>query len=153
MDSDYRNQTKASMRNPIIATVLASLLAVSFTPLAWSADPATDAALVKKQAGEIPTLEKAAAQAAGFQSVKVRSAAHQMTVTVTGSPLNSAVEREAQASKMVASIEAGIENKPAFAQISVIHVNYVKSTGKGSSAVQGFDFYQTPAGAFTLHKT
>jgi hypothetical protein len=141
------------MTNPIIATVFASLLTVSFTPPAWSADPASDAALVKKQASEIPTLQRAAAQAAGLQSVNVRSAAHQMTVTVTDSPLNSPVEREAQASKMVASIEAGIENKPAFAQISIIHVNYVKRTGKGSSAVQAFDFYQTPAGAFALHKT
>ena len=141
------------MRNPIIATVLASLLAVSFSLPAWSADPATDATQVKKQASEIPTLEKAAAQAAGLQSVNVRSAAHQLTVTVTDSPLNSPVEREAQALKMVAAIKAGIENKPAFAQISVIHVDYVKRTVTGSSAVQNFDFYQTPAGAFALHKT
>ena len=141
------------MRIPIIATFLASLLAVSFSLPAWSADPATDAARVKKQASEIPTLEKAAAQAAGVQSVKVRSAAHQLTVTVTDSPLNSSDEREAQASRMVAAIEAGIKSKPAFTQISVIHVNYLKRAGKGTSVVQGFDFYQTPAGAFALHKT
>lgn len=83
----------------------------------------------------------------------MRSAAHQITVTVSGSPLTHSAEREAQASKIVAAVETGIEKKPAFAQISVIHMNYVKLVGQGKSAAQGFDYYQTPAGAFVPHKT
>lgn len=141
------------MNNPILRTALAALLAAALSLPAWSADPATDAARVKQQAGEIPALQKAAAQAAGWKAVTVSSAAHQLTVTVTGSTLASPVEREAQASKIVAVIEAGIEKKPAFAQISVIHVDYVKPAGRSKSAAQGFDYYQTPAGAFVQHRS
>ena len=38
-------------------------------------------------------------------------------------------------------------------KISVIHVDYVKRAGQGFTPVQGFDFYQTPTGAFVPHKT
>ncbi|QDL37937.1 hypothetical protein [Rhodoferax sediminis] len=141
------------MKNPITPTVLAALLAMSFIMPAWCADAATDAAQVTQQASEMPALERAAAQAAGWKSVTVHSAAHQLTITVTDSPQASPAEREAQASKMVAAIEARIEKKPAFAQISVIHVDYVKRAGQTTSPVQGFDFYQTPAGAFVPHKS
>lgn len=141
------------MKNPIIPIVLVSLLTGCFSLHAWSADPATDAARVNQQVSEIPALERAAVKAAGWNSVTVRSAAHQLTVTVTNSPLTSPAEREAQASKIVTALESGIEKKPAFAQISVIHVDYVKRAGLGLTSVQGFDFYQTPAGAFVPHKT
>ena len=136
------------MKNPIIPTVFAALLATSIVFPTWSADATTDAARVKQQATEMPALERAAAKAAGWKSVTVRPAA-----TVTDSPLASSVEREAQASRMVAAIEAGMAKKPAFAQISVIHVDYVARAGQTNSPVQGFDFYQTPAGAFVRHQS
>jgi len=120
---------------------------------AWSADPVTDAARVKQQASELPALQQSAAKAAGWKTVTVSSAAHLLTVTVSDSPLANPAEREAQAGRMVAAIEAGIEKKPAFAQINAIHVNYVKGAGKGSSPVQGFDYFKTPAGAFVPHRT
>lgn len=141
------------MKRPIFQTSLAVLLAVAFMLPAWSADAATDAAQVKQQASELQALQKSAAQAAGWKALKLRSAAHQLTVTVTGSTLATPAEREAHAAKIVAAVEAGIENKPAFAQITVIHVDYVKPAYQGKSAVQGFDYYQTPAGAFVPHKT
>lgn len=128
-------------------TLLAALLAAALLQPVWAADPTTDAARVKQQARDIPALQKAAVQAAGWAALTVRSAAHQLTVTVTGSTLGSLSEREAQASKIVAAIESGMEKKPAFAQVSVIHVNYVKP------ASRGLDFYQTPAGAFVQHKS
>lgn len=141
------------MRSPIASAFLAAVLAASSTLPAWSADATTDKAQVKQQASQLPALAKAAARAAGVKEVAVRSAAHQLTVTVTDSPLAGALEREAQASRIAAAIEAGIEKKPAFTQINVIHVDYVKRAGQGSSPVQGFDFFQTPTGAFVLHKT
>lgn len=136
------------MKNPIIPTVIASLLATSFVLPAWSADAASDVARVTQQVSEMPNLERTAAQAAGWKSVNFRSAAHRLTVTVTDSPLTSSVEREVQASKMVAALEAGMAKEPAFTQISVIHVDCVKRAGQTISPVQGFDFNQTPAGAF-----
>jgi hypothetical protein len=141
------------MKIPVASALLASVMAACFILPAWSAEVATDKAQVKQQAGQLPALAKAAAKAAGLKAVTVRSAAHQLTVTVTDSPLAGALEREAQASRIAAAIEAGIEKKPAFTQISVIHVDYVKRAGQGSSPVHGFDFFQTPTGAFVLHKT
>ena len=140
------------MKNPLVPAVLASLVLASFILPAWSADPITDAARVKQQASELPALQQAVAQAAGWKSVPVRSAAHLLTVTVSDSALAHAAEREAQAGRMVAAIETGIEKKPAFAQISAIHVNYEKGAGQGASPVQGFDYFKTPAGAFAPHR-
>ena len=141
------------MKSPISFAIFASVMAACFILPAWSADLATDKAQVKQQAGQLPALAKAAAQAAGVKSVTVRSAAHQLTVTVTDSPLAAQIDRQDQASKIAAAIETRIEKNPAFTQIRVIHVDYVKRTGQGSSPVQGFDFFQTAAGAFVLHKT
>lgn len=141
------------MKSPIASAFLASVMAACFILPAWSADVTTDKAQVKQQAGQLPALAKAAAQAAGVKAVTVRSAAHQLTVTVTDSPLAAQIDRQDQASKIAAAIETRIEKNPAFTQIRVIHVDYVKRAGKGLSAVQGFDFFQTAAGAFVLHKT
>ncbi|MEI8327117.1 MAG: hypothetical protein WCH44_17500, partial [Betaproteobacteria bacterium] len=96
------------MKCPIASAVLASVLTAWFTLPAWSADAATDKAQVTQQASQLPALVKAAAQAAGVKAVAVSSAAHPLTVTVTDSPLAGALEREAQASKIAAAIEAGI---------------------------------------------
>jgi hypothetical protein len=141
------------MKNSLIRTALATLLATACIVPAWAADAATDAAQVSQQASAMAPLQKAVADAAGWKAVTLKSVAHIITVTVTNSPLTQRADREAQAAKMVAAIEAGIQGKPAFSQVNTIHVNYVKGKGKHVSTVQGLDFIQTPAGAFAPHKT
>jgi hypothetical protein len=59
----------------------------------------------------------------------------------------------AEATKMVSAIARAIADKPGFSQLPVIHVDYVKRQGSALKAVQGIDFFQSPAGVFLLHKT
>ncbi|CAN5648266.1 hypothetical protein BH11PSE7_BH11PSE7_37870 [soil metagenome] len=141
------------MKNSLTRVALAALLAMAGTVPAWSAGPAADAAQVQQQAGSLASLQTAVATAAGFKGVSLKSVAHRITVTVTNSPLANPADREAQATKMVAALETGIQNNPAFSQINAIHVNYVKRTATRTSTVQGLDYFQTPAGAFVTHKS
>jgi hypothetical protein len=69
--------------------------------------------------------------------------------------LNSGVakDREAEATTMVASFAQSIGDKAEFAQVEVIHVDYVKRPGNGKKSIQRLDFYKSPAGAFVAHKT
>jgi hypothetical protein len=123
----------------------------------WSADVASDAALLQRQTSFLSSLQTAVASAAAGDSknVDVKSTAHQLIVTLLDSTLNDGAmaNREAQAANIVASLATAIANKPDFAQVVIIHVDYVKRTGNAAKIVQAIDFYKSPAGAFYAHKS
>jgi len=53
----------------------------------------------------------------------------------------------------VSAIAKAIAGKPEFAQVVIIHVDYVKQAGNKATVVQGIDFNKAPDGAFALHKS
>ena len=131
--------------------------ALSSAGSALGADTAADAAQVKLQASSAADLRNSAAGAVGHKpsNIEVKSTAHQITITVVNSKLNSGVaaDRTGAVSKIVSAIERAIAGKTEFGQVMVTHVDYVKRLESRTSLVQGFDFYKTPAGSFVLHKT
>ncbi len=145
------------MKNTFAVASFVALGAVISPASAWCADIAGDTAQVRQQAVAIPSLQQAAANAAGYKpaDIEVKPMAHQITITVINSKLNSGVagDRKAEASKIVPAIEKAIAGKPEFGQILMIHVDYVTRQGNRSKIIQGFDFNKTPAGAFVLHQT
>jgi hypothetical protein len=143
------------MRKFIIASCVAALMCVALPVL--SADTASDAAQVKLQTTSIPKLLSVSASVAGYKTkdLELKTTAHQITLTVVNSQLNTklAADRESEATKMVTAIENVMIDKPEFAKVAAIHVDYIDRQGKKSKTIQGIDFFQTPARTFILHKT
>jgi hypothetical protein len=141
----------------LLASAFLTLAATLGTAPAWSADTASDAAQVKLQASSMSEIKALAGAAAGYKAkdVEISATAHQLTLTIINSKLNATTvsEREAEATRMVSAIARAIADKPEFSQLPVIHVDYVKRQGSALKAVQRIDFFQSPAGAFVLHKT
>ena len=104
-----------------------------------------------------PTLQEAAASATGYKktSIEVRSTAHQITIAVVNSRLNegSTTERTAEASTIASACAKTIAGKSEFAAVVIIHVDYVKCLGNGSTVVEGIDFNKAPDGSLKLHLT
>lgn len=141
-------------------SVISTLLAVAVTlcsPAAWSSDAATDAETVKLQASSTAELKALVVASSGYKPADVVfiATAHQITITIINSKLTkgSAAEREDEATHIMSSIARAIKEKPAFAQLPVIHVDYVTQLRSKRKTVQRIDFFLTPAGAFVLHKT
>ena len=145
------------MKNFLAIVVWVTGAALVSAGSAFGADTAADAAQVKLQASSTADLRKSAAGAVAYQlsDIEVKSTAHQITVTVVNSKLNSGVaaDRTGEVLKIVPAIERAIAGKAGFGQVMVIHVNYVKRLETQTSLVQGFDFNKTPAGSFVLHRT
>lgn len=143
------------MKKFIIASCVAVLMCAALPVL--SADTASDAAQVKLQTTSVPKLLSVSAAAAGYKTkdLEIKTTAHQITLTVVNSLLNTklAPDRESEATKMVTAIENVLIDKPEFAKVAAIHVDYVERQGKKSKTIQGIDFLQTPARTFILHKT
>jgi hypothetical protein len=143
------------MKKFIITSCVAALMCAALPVL--SADTASDATQVKLQAKSIPKLLSVSATAAGYKTkdLEIKTTAHQVTLTVINSQLNTklALDRESEATKMVTAIENAMIDKPEFANVAAIHVDYIERQGKKSQAIQGIDFLQTPARTFILHKT
>lgn len=143
------------MKKIVISSCAAVLMCIALP--ATSADTASDAAQVKLQATSIPNLLTVSAAAAGYKAkdLEIKTTAHQITLTVVNSQLNTKLtaDREAEATKMVTAIENAMIDKPEFSKISVIQVDYIERKGKNSKAIQRIDFLQTPARTFILHKT
>ena len=85
------------MKNTLAVTALVALVTVSTPVLVWGADTASDAERAKRQAAVFPTLQEAAAAAAGYKktSIEVKSTAHQVTIAVVNSKLNDAIDNRA----------------------------------------------------------
>ena len=145
------------MKKTLASMIILTLMAVYNSAAVWSADAVTDAARVERQSASLAALQQAAAQVGNYdlKSIKVDSKAHQILITVIDSKLNSASvsDREVEASKITTAIASAITDKPEFSQIAVIHVDYVKTQDQLEKIVQGFDFYKSNTGTFSLHKT
>ena len=145
------------MKNTLAVTALITLITMSTPLLVWGADSASDAEQTKRQAAAFPTLQEAAASAAGYKktSIEVKSTAHQITIAVVNSKLNdgSTTERTAEASTIASACAKTIAGKSEFAAVVIIHVDYVKRLGNGSTVVEGIDFNKAPDGSFKLHLT
>jgi len=153
----YAADGDLSMKTALASMIILSLMAVYNSAAVWSADAVTDAARVELQSASLAALQRAAAQVGSYElkSIKVDSKAHQMLVTVVDSNLNSASvsDREVEASKIAGAIAIAITDKAEFSQIAVIHVDYTKIQDQLEKIVQGFDFYKSNTGTFSLHKT
>lgn len=153
----YAADGDVSMKKALASMIILSLMAVYNSAAVWSADAVTDAARVERQSASLAALQKVAATVGSYElkSIKVHSKAHQMLVTVIDSNLNSAsvADREVEASKIADAIAIAITDKAEFSQIAVIHVDYTKIQDQLEKIVQGFDFYKSNTGTFSLHKT
>jgi len=145
------------MRKTLESMIILTLIAVYTSAAVWSADAVTDAAKVERQSASFTALQKAAAQVGNYdlKSIKVYSKAHQILITVTDSKLNSSSvsDREVEASKIAFAVASAITDKTEFSQVAVIHVDYAKTENQLEKIVQGFDFYKSNTGTFSLHKT
>lgn len=139
-----------------IAGMLA-LSGIAGSASGWCADASVDEALVQRQALSIPALHDAAFAAATSHpaAVELKSAAHQITIVMVNSKLNSGdpAARGDEAGKIVYAVEKKIAAKKEFAQVMSIHVDFVRREADHSDIVQGFDFMKSPGGSFTPHKT
>lgn len=139
-------------------------IVVLFASIAWivsapvfAADLATDAAQVAKQADSITSLQQSAAAAVGYQTtdLEIQSMAHQITITVVNSQLNTSLPagRSSEALKIMQAVEASIAGKAEFEQVMIMHVDYVSRQEGDSKIIQGFDFNKSPSGSFVPHST
>jgi hypothetical protein len=137
-------------------TLLAFALVTGALP-AVAADKVSDEVLVQRQAQTMSKLQELAAAAGKYSSkdVKVTATAHQITVDAIDqkTPPETTGAREIKAGVIISSIENEIDGKPEFAQVMVIHVNFIQPPHKRTPAPQGFDFFKAPSGGFVLHKT
>jgi hypothetical protein len=145
------------MKKALASMIIFAFMAVYNSAVVWSADAVTDAAKVERQSASFTVLQKAAAQVGNYdlKSIKVDSKAHQILITVTDSKLNSASasDREVEASKIAFAVASAIADKTEFSQVAVIHVDYAKKEDQLEKIVQGFDFYKSNTGTFSLHIT
>lgn len=145
------------MKDTLAVTVLITLVTVSTPALVCGADIASDTERAKWQAAVVPTVQDAAASAAGYKktSIEVKSTAHQVTISVVNSKLNngSRTERIAEASTIASACAKAIAGKSEFAAVVIIHVDYVKRLENNSTVIQGIDFNKAPDGSFKLHLT
>ena len=143
------------MKKFIISSCVAALMCAALPVL--SADTASDATQVKLQSASFPKLLSLSAAAAGYKTkdLEIKTTPHLITLTVINSQLNAKLtaERETEAIKMVTAMENALLDKPEFAMVAAIHVDYIERKGKKSKVIQGIDFLQTPARTFILHKT
>jgi hypothetical protein len=100
----------------------------------------------------VPGLQRDVANATKYdpKMIDISTTPHQVTITVINSKLNDAQkgEREAEASTMASTLARSVADKAPFAQVMVIHVDYVKRTGNQDKAIQRLDFNKSPAGIF-----
>lgn len=134
-----------------------TLITLSAPAPVAAAEVASDQEQAKQQALVLPKLQQAATAAARHKNtgIEVKSAAHQITVTVANSKLNEAAttERNAEATALATAIEKAIAGRREFAEVLIIHVDYVKKVGSSSTVIQSLDFNKTAGGAFQLHLT
>jgi hypothetical protein len=147
----------ANMKSILSVAFLVAVVIVSTPMRVWGGDVGADAALVKRQALAIPDLQKAAAAAARDKNaaIEVKPAAHQITITVVNSKQNDGtiVDRTAEAATIASAIAEATDNRPEFAQVMMIHVDYVKRQGSTSTVIHGVDFNKAADGTFQLHRS
>jgi hypothetical protein len=145
------------MKKYTLAATFFAVALMNMASPAWSADQTSDAALVQRQTRAIPKLRELAAGAGGYKNAEVTVTAAVHQITIVAIEKNAAKEtpatREVRASVMISAVENEIDGKPEFAQVMVIHVNFVGRAGKGAPTIQSVDFFKGPSGGFVLHRT
>lgn len=141
--------------NRFVAVLLSTVAILASSGHAWSADSATETEQVKQQLVAIPGLQLELATATGNDAkmINITSTPHQVTITVINSKLNNALkaDRQAEASTMASTLARAVSDKAPFAQVMVIHVDYVQRAGTKDKAIQRLDFQKSPAGNFVAH--
>jgi hypothetical protein len=140
-----------------VASLLSTMVMLASSGQALSANSASETEQVKQQLIAIPGIQREVANATGNNAkmIDITSTPHQVTITVINSKLNEAlnVDRQAEASTMASTFARAVSGKAPFAQVMVIHVDYVKRTGDQDKAIQRFDFHKSPAGMFVFHSS
>jgi hypothetical protein len=145
------------MKNYLATATLVAMAVAMSTSAAWSADTATDAAVLKLQSPSIPVMRKSIANAVGYElkSVEIQHTAHQLTATIVNSKQNSstAVDRETESTAISGEMERGMAGKAEFEGVMSIHIDYISRVGKKVKTIDKFDFMRSPANSFVLHKS
>ncbi|MFZ6676176.1 hypothetical protein [Undibacterium sp. Xuan67W] len=123
---------------------------------AWANDPIGSSAIgsnvTKKQ-----SLHQIVSKAMEYKSknVIVSSKLHQISVSLANGSMNENTpeERKLDATKVASLIENAIMNQEKYADVTIIHINYIKRVTNHNTLIQGYDFIQTPAGVFVLNKS
>jgi hypothetical protein len=125
------------MKNTLIVASLAAMFSASS---AWPVDTRCDVKVVKRKSLVIPGLQRAASNAPGYRGkeVEVKSTTHQISIVVINSRHNdeSAANREAEAPGIVSAAENEMAQLPEFAQVAVIHIDYLKRSGANAKPVR-----------------
>ena len=136
--------------------LLLAIVALNATESAWGASEASNAKSVKQQALSIPKAQAAVTGAAGYEikNIKIVSTLYRVTITVADHTLNDdpSKDREPEATQAAGAFVKEMSGKAEFAQIVIIHVDYVRSIGN-KKAIEAYEFYKTPAGTFAIHQT
>ena len=141
-----------------IASLLAGAVLLASAP-AWSAEQEERAGVAEQMAVLImsPDLQGLIAAATEYpkSSVEVSSANHQMTIGMVNGTLNSGSrgERNAEAGRITSLVAKTMAGRPEFADVLVIHVDFIQRLGDHSTVVQAIDFRKAPNGTFEFHVT
>lgn len=145
------------MKMTLLAGGLIASLMLGCVGASWANDVSSQPQLEKLQADAVPGLRRAVADAAEYKltDIAAKVSAHLITITVVNSRLNAAgsLDRKNEASVISTAVARVIMNKPEFADIMMIHVDYVKRQGNHDEIIQGHDFNRNPAGGFSPHIT
>lgn len=141
----------------LVASLWVSLTMLASSGLAWSADTALEIEQVKQQSMAVPGIQREIAKATGNDAkmIDIATTPHKVTITVINSKLNEAkdADREAEALTMVTTLARAVSGKAPFAQVIVIHVDYIKRVGGQDKTIQQLDFNKSPAGIFVPHSS
>ncbi|MBC3881319.1 hypothetical protein H8K35_09540 [Undibacterium sp. LX40W] len=87
--------------------------------------------------------------------IEIEIGLHLISLNVVNSRSNAFTrkQREQDATLLASTLEKAIKADHQFADINAIHINYVRRNKQSLKLIQGFDFFQTKAGAFILNKS
>ena len=141
----------------LIVSLWVTLAMLVSSAQAWSADPAVETDQLRQQSLAIPALQREVANVTGndIKMIDITTTPHKLTISVINSKLNDSqkTDRESEASTMASTVARAVSGKAPFAQVIVIHVDYVKRVGNKDEAIQRLDFNKSPAGIFVAHQS
>ncbi|AXS79845.1 hypothetical protein [Dechloromonas sp. HYN0024] len=141
----------------LVVSFWVSIATLASSAQAWSADTPLETEQIKQQTMAIPGIQRDVAKATGNDAkmIDITTTPHKLTITVINSKLNDAqkADRESEASTMASAVARAVSGKAPFAQVIVIHVDYVKRVGNKDEAIQRLDFNKSPAGIFVAHQS
>lgn len=110
---------------------------------------------VSEQTIHLPEIQKSIVAATGYESAKVQlsTTGYQLVVTLvdTASPKDKSVTRDQEAVRIAATIAGVIAQKPEFAPVQAIHVDYVQRQNGQAHIDDAIDFRKDDKGNFQHH--